>query len=196
MILVSSCCCLCSIHWGQLLSREWRCSWSSTDRRCSNYIWMIINFISINVHLILEVWLYLSQCHSKIQLIIFWDNFSCYTKDTSLPAWYIEPSFVCQCFMCWIELFKGNTYKKNQLAFLKHEMVELKSFLMEDRVVFMLWNQYHGFWWPGDTRSQCISSHCIDQALLEYLCFRNRSDQKSGTLIARYPYILHELTST
>ena len=27
------------IHWSQvlLLSREWRCSWSSADRRCSNY---------------------------------------------------------------------------------------------------------------------------------------------------------------
>ena len=30
-------------HW---LSRGWRCSWSSVDRRCSNYIWLIINFIA------------------------------------------------------------------------------------------------------------------------------------------------------
>ena len=42
MFLVSSCSCLCPIHWSQVLSREWRCSWSSADRRCSNYIWMII----------------------------------------------------------------------------------------------------------------------------------------------------------
>ena len=41
MIPVSSCSCLCPIHWSQVLSREWRCSWSSADRRCSNYIWMI-----------------------------------------------------------------------------------------------------------------------------------------------------------
>ena len=27
-------------------SREWRCSWSSTDRLCSNYIWVINNFIA------------------------------------------------------------------------------------------------------------------------------------------------------
>ena len=26
-------------------SKEWRCSWSSADRRCSNYIWVINNFI-------------------------------------------------------------------------------------------------------------------------------------------------------
>ena len=44
MFLVSSCSCLCPIHWSQVLSWEWRCSWSSADRRCSNYIWVIDNF--------------------------------------------------------------------------------------------------------------------------------------------------------
>ena len=29
-----------------MLSGEWRCSWSSTDRRCSNYIWVINNLIA------------------------------------------------------------------------------------------------------------------------------------------------------
>ena len=46
MILVSSCSCLCPIHWSQVLSRWCRCSWSSADRRCSNYIWVIDNFIA------------------------------------------------------------------------------------------------------------------------------------------------------
>ena len=45
MFLVSSCSCPCPIHWSQVSSREWICSWSSADRRCSNYIWMINNFI-------------------------------------------------------------------------------------------------------------------------------------------------------
>ena len=27
-----------SIHWSQVLSREWRCIWSSADMRCLNYI--------------------------------------------------------------------------------------------------------------------------------------------------------------
>ena len=46
--LVSSCSCLCPLHWSQLLSREWRCSWSSTDRWCSNYMYIrvIINFVA------------------------------------------------------------------------------------------------------------------------------------------------------
>ena len=44
--IASSCSCLCPIQWSQVLSREWRCSWSSADRRCSNYIWVINNFIA------------------------------------------------------------------------------------------------------------------------------------------------------
>ena len=40
MFLVSSYSCLCSICWSHEFSREWRCSWSSTDRWCSNYIWV------------------------------------------------------------------------------------------------------------------------------------------------------------
>ena len=29
-----------------MLSRKWRCSWSSGDRWCPNYTWVIINFIA------------------------------------------------------------------------------------------------------------------------------------------------------
>ena len=29
-----------------VFSREWRCRWSSADRRCSNYIWVIDNAIA------------------------------------------------------------------------------------------------------------------------------------------------------
>ena len=46
MFLVSSCSYLYAICWSQLLSGEWRCSWSSADRRCSNYIWVITNSIA------------------------------------------------------------------------------------------------------------------------------------------------------
>ena len=46
MILVPSCSCLCPIYWSHVLSLEWRCSWSSADRRCSNYIWVSNNLIT------------------------------------------------------------------------------------------------------------------------------------------------------
>ena len=34
------------LYWSPVLSGEWRCSWSSTDRRCSNCIWVINNLIA------------------------------------------------------------------------------------------------------------------------------------------------------
>ena len=37
MFLVSSCSGLCPIHWSQVLSWEWRCSWSSADRRYQQF---------------------------------------------------------------------------------------------------------------------------------------------------------------
>ena len=46
MGLVPACSCLCAIYWSQVLSGEWRCSWSSAESRCSNYIWVIGNFIA------------------------------------------------------------------------------------------------------------------------------------------------------
>ena len=45
-LLVSSWSSLYPIRWSQVLSWEWRCSWSSADRRCSNYIWVINNLIA------------------------------------------------------------------------------------------------------------------------------------------------------
>ena len=34
------------IHWSQVLSPEWRYSWSNANRRCSNYIWVINKVIA------------------------------------------------------------------------------------------------------------------------------------------------------
>ena len=37
----------------KMLSREWRCGWSSADRRCSNHVWVINNCIATKLRLIL-----------------------------------------------------------------------------------------------------------------------------------------------
>ena len=66
MFLVSSCSCLCAIYRSQMLSREWRCSWNSADRRCSNYIWVINNFIAYKGIITLEVWRYI-KCWQQSQ---------------------------------------------------------------------------------------------------------------------------------
>ena len=65
MLLVLASSCLCAIYWSQMLSREWRCSWSNADRRCSNYIWVINNLVafeSASYIRDLTVMLSLSQC--------------------------------------------------------------------------------------------------------------------------------------
>ena len=49
MFLVSSCRCLCPIHWSMVLFREWRYSWSSADRRYCIYILVINKFIAYYV---------------------------------------------------------------------------------------------------------------------------------------------------
>ena len=55
------------IHWSQVLSREWRCSWSSADRQCCNYIWVIYNFIAYyKVQLISEVWMCAISCYYRL----------------------------------------------------------------------------------------------------------------------------------
>ena len=56
MFLVSSCSCLNPVSRSHALSWEWRCCWSSADRRCSNYIWVINNLIAHQGALILEIW--------------------------------------------------------------------------------------------------------------------------------------------
>ena len=55
MFLVSSCSCLCPVHWSPVLSRKWRCSWSSAGRQCPNNISMMNTFIAYLGSLILEI---------------------------------------------------------------------------------------------------------------------------------------------
>ena len=46
----------------------------------------------------------------------------------------------------------------------------MKSYLMEDKDLFILYCQYHDYWWPGDTRRQGVASATgsgIDLVILE-----------------------------
>ena len=63
----------------------------------------------------------------------------------------------------------------------------LKSFPMEDKDMIILYNQYHGCWWPGDTRSQGISRHGIDLVCLEiFHCSHEKGWDKVWTLFRCY----------
>ena len=75
MFLVSSCSCLCPIHWSQVLSGEWRCSWSSADRRWTTSE-LSTSLLPAKVWHILEVWRYVSWCLSSVGCEIhdLWSN--------------------------------------------------------------------------------------------------------------------------
>ena len=60
MFLVSACSCLCTIYWSQVLNGEWGWSWSSADRRCSNYSWWSTIKLPTKVRPILETWRYVT----------------------------------------------------------------------------------------------------------------------------------------
>ena len=76
MILISSCICLCPIYWSRMLSREWRCSWSSAERGCSNYIWVINNLITYQgATYIRDLTVLCNAHHINAQVII--DNIFC-----------------------------------------------------------------------------------------------------------------------
>ena len=49
-----------------------------------------------------------------------------------------------------------------------------KSLLVEDNNQLILHGQCHGCWWPGDARSQSISSHDIGPVGLEYPNFSTK----------------------
>ena len=93
MFLISSCSCLCAIYWSQVLSQEWRCSWSSADRQCSNYIWVINNFIAYGASYIKE-------------LRVSWNiGIACTFKTHGFTSdWHIQTFFVAWLSKFWIFL--------------------------------------------------------------------------------------------
>ena len=110
--LVLSCSCLCRIHWSQVFSLEWRCGWSSADRRCSNYIWVINNFIAYLGDLISEVWGYVPNNNQHIIAVV-----SPYAIPRYIGSRYIKLRQCQQWIFCGVDNqrqrgwnIKGNLY--------------------------------------------------------------------------------------
>ena len=74
-------------HWSQVWSPEWRCNWSSANRRCSNYIWVINYFIAYySASYIRGLW-YVVCPRVSIMLTIFFNRWKCITKITWKSIW-------------------------------------------------------------------------------------------------------------
>ena len=73
---------------------------------------------------------------------------------------------------CWILFAKHKNIIIFMIILRWHN--KLKSFLMEDKDLFILYSQYHGCWWPDDTQSQGIISHGSDLVCPKYSGFSTR----------------------
>ena len=84
-----------SIRWSQVLSREWRCNWSSADRRCSNYIWVINNFIAQDVPYIRSFTvIFFHHDSNSMEIHFYCKTFSGSVIATKLSSYYTSPAFV------------------------------------------------------------------------------------------------------
>ena len=82
MFLFSSCSCLWPIHWNQVLSREWGCSWGSADRRCCfGYISVINNFIAYYCYF--RYWIFAGTFKNYSNTYMPWISISL----TSIAVW-------------------------------------------------------------------------------------------------------------
>ena len=120
MFLISSCSCLCPIYWSQALSQEWRCGWSNADRRCSNYIWVINNFIS-----------YQGAAYNR--------GLTVHVFSPSLRIWLMS----CRVFCCRppVRLCSLNTTWKVELTYGKFNNVKWNSTLNSLWPSDVIWRQ-------------------------------------------------------
>ena len=88
-----------------MLRREWRCCWRSADRRCSNYIWVIDNFIAyLGASYIGCFTVYPCPCISKQHFMIltqpaFW------IRIRGWCHWILPMSYI-SCHWHWSSKFK------------------------------------------------------------------------------------------
>ena len=121
MVFVSSWSCLCAIHWSQMFSREWTCTWSSADKCCSDYIWVINNSITYNgaayirsftpyirglTEFFVVIWKFIKHVKGWISSKLFWTKLQLQSspeaviKSTHLPHWQNDCHFVNNIIRC------------------------------------------------------------------------------------------------
>ena len=107
----------CRIPWGQMLSREWN-GGSSADRRCSNYIWVIDNFIA-----------YLcAPCIRTFTVLSHWCVVTCVCQSTSsllvqiIKQCHLLPSRYSLTSFSWLRIYKIYVLCKMSAILYGHQM--------------------------------------------------------------------------
>ena len=163
MFLVLSCSCLLPIQWSQALSREWRCSWSSADRRCSRAEptgddpttseWLTI-LLPTKVHFILETWRYILTLEIRVHLFCIVNSMVADDLQDTRSQGISSNGFDLH-HSCW------------RLADTRSHGISSNGF-----------DLHHSCWRLADTRSQGISNNCFD---LHHSCWRLADTRSQGT---------------
>ena len=102
MLFVWACRCPCPIHWSHVLIREWRCSWSSAGRRCSNYI-CLIN-----------------------KLIAYWGT--SYIRCLTVPQVDLQINYINLKVWYTLNIMSMNTFSTKHFSMFEHIWTHLKAF--------------------------------------------------------------------
>ena len=136
MFLVSSCRCLCLIHWSQVLSREWRCCWSNADTT-SEWSTMLL---PTKIRRILEVWWQAYRQWNVYSILnrgvihVCWIWILCMK---STWPWY-NPKSQQWKYPSWIiqwDIYRGLCHKARSFC-----RKSLSCEIEDDKIVVWLWN--------------------------------------------------------
>ena len=93
-------------------------------------------------------------------------------------------------FNTWHAEFSIENVKLNMhvLSFLDIEMPQKGEMLcLKHKDLHILSTQYHGYWWPGDARSQGISGNGIELVLQEYHSLNTRRVNHTHSSMVSHP---------
>ena len=146
MFLVASCSFLCPIHWSQMLSWERRCSWSSADRRCSNYIWVINNFIAyLGVTYIRGLTIFAPMKPFSSKFVLLWSMsspFADYIIRTLAWLCLWRWSLHVICYYSYVNYCVPTYWRLNKMVDIWQKIV-LNAF--SSMIVIVFWSIFHWF---------------------------------------------------
>ena len=162
MFLVSSRSCLRSIHWSQLLSWKWRCSWSSADRRCSNYIWVINNFIAYRGATYIRGFTLVASYEQDQWCHMTSPRHNRYNQSISTIKKYVQ-IYKIVLIRKWKPTFvfwnKNYMHWSCSCLWLRKNCTNIFSGVMENELI----NHKFVNWYPGACSSACFSTSCTFQ---------------------------------
>ena len=114
----------------QVLSREWRCSWSSDDRRCANCIWVICKFIAYEASSYIRYLGVLSLSPGERQRIV----------SVSAKHYQMTNQIINKISLCDFGMLPTHVLYLYCCCWMKYLVIFCRNILRFD----LVWMEYHG----------------------------------------------------